>query len=109
MLTTDQRQSAFEAFQRCVEIARSQSEFERRTGAKQQKVSYWLRRHMLLPGEYVIAAEQAFGVSRHELRPDIYPLGLQEGQPFPFPEGDLADADVAVACDRRAELQATGA
>lgn len=106
MLTDDQRESAFRALQRCVEIAGSQSEFERQTGAKQQKVSYWLKNRRLLPGEYVLAAEKAFGVSRHHLRPDIYPLGLQEGAPYPFQGPGISDAAAAVAFNRGAILQA---
>jgi DNA-binding transcriptional regulator YdaS (Cro superfamily) len=37
-----------------------------------ERVRMWLHRDNL-PAEYVIAIERATGVSRHELRPDIYP------------------------------------
>jgi DNA-binding transcriptional regulator YdaS (Cro superfamily) len=73
-MTDEERASARQAFVRTVAAAGSQSAFERCVGAKQQKVSYWLRRGMVLPGEYVLQAERVFGVSRHELRPDLYPL-----------------------------------
>ncbi|TCP30719.1 YdaS antitoxin of YdaST toxin-antitoxin system [Sphingomonas sp. BK235] len=56
----------------------SQAAFERATGAKQQKVSYWLRDGKVLPGEYVLKAEKALQdlgspITRHDLRPDLYP------------------------------------
>jgi DNA-binding transcriptional regulator YdaS (Cro superfamily) len=35
----------------------------------------WINRSKgKVPGEYVIAIEKASGVSRHELRPDLYPV-----------------------------------
>jgi hypothetical protein len=36
-------------------------------------VSNRLRRNDLLPAHAVLAAERAYGISRHLLRPDIYP------------------------------------
>jgi len=57
-----------------VEKAGSQSDFARRIGTSQQLVSYWLsRRKNELPAEFVLAAEREFGISRHDIRPDIYP------------------------------------
>lgn len=38
---------------------------------RQQHVSYWLRTRV--PAEYVAAIEEATGVPRSSLRPDIYP------------------------------------
>lgn len=55
----------------------NQSRFARDIGTSQQLVSYWVNNGRPLPAEYVLAAEQAFGVSRHELRPDLYPLPAQ--------------------------------
>ena len=50
-----------------------------------------------LPAEHVLKVEAATRVSRHELRPDIYPRGLQDGAPFMEAanvlEGPLAVAD----------------
>lgn len=63
-----------ETLKRAVELAGTQAAFAERIGASQQIVSYWLRKERPLPAEYVLATEQAFGISRHELRPDIYPL-----------------------------------
>lgn len=39
----------------------------------QGHVWYWLRRLQKAPPNQVLAIEAATGVSRHELRPDIYP------------------------------------
>ncbi|WP_349256594.1 YdaS family helix-turn-helix protein [Allosphingosinicella sp.] len=98
-----QRLAAHRAFARCVAAARSQSAFERATGAKQQKVSYWLRKKMLLPGEYVLAAESAYGVSRHDLRPDLYPLpaapASNDGHLSPAGR-TIAGGAPAASCDR---------
>lgn len=43
---------------------------------KQQHVYHWLHmaRRPAPPAEYVLAIERVTGVSRHRLRPDIYPV-----------------------------------
>lgn len=40
---------------------------------RQSTVSSWLKRGNELPAEYVLQAEKTLGISRHELRPDLYP------------------------------------
>ncbi|MGF7202329.1 DNA-binding transcriptional regulator YdaS (Cro superfamily) [Sphingobium olei] len=41
---------------------------------KRQSVIFgWLRDNRPLPAEHVLAVEEATGISRHDLRPDIYP------------------------------------
>lgn len=42
-------------------------------GVSQPTVSNWLNRSKQLPAEYVLRTERFTGVSRHDLRPDIYP------------------------------------
>jgi DNA-binding transcriptional regulator YdaS (Cro superfamily) len=60
---------------RAVALAGSQTELARRIGVKQMHVWNWLNRSKgKVPGEYVIPIEKATGVSRHELRPDLYPI-----------------------------------
>jgi DNA-binding transcriptional regulator YdaS (Cro superfamily) len=39
-------------------------------------ISQWLSRGCI-PPKYIIAIERVSGVSRHELRPDIYPVEAQ--------------------------------
>lgn len=43
-------------------------------GVKQPSVWRWLRITHVLPPEHVLAVEAATGISRHDLRPDIYPI-----------------------------------
>jgi len=52
----------------------NQSRFAAAIGTSQQLVSYWLSKRRPLPAEYVLAAERAGFGSRHDLRPDLYPL-----------------------------------
>jgi DNA-binding transcriptional regulator YdaS (Cro superfamily) len=54
----------------------NQSRFAAAVGTSQQLVSYWLKKERPLPGEYVLKAEQAGLGSRHDLRPDLYPVEL---------------------------------
>lgn len=72
-MDAEQYNAAFDTFAAAVERAGGQSGFERLTGARQQSVSNWLRKRKLLPGEFVLTAEQELGASRHDLRPDLYP------------------------------------
>ena len=55
-----------------VEKLGSQSAFAQAVGTTQQSVSYWLNHGGKLPAEFVMAAEKATGIPRHELRPDIF-------------------------------------
>jgi len=59
--------------QSAVAVAGSQSELARRCGVKQGHVWKWLQSGRI-PAERVIAVEAATGISRTELRPDIYPV-----------------------------------
>ena len=53
----------------------NQSELARICGVTQPTVWGWLNKGRgLLPPEYVLKVETATGISRHQLRPDIYPL-----------------------------------
>lgn len=71
-----------------VREAGSQSAFGRLLGKRQSVIFGWLREGRPLPAEHVLAVEQATGISRHDLRPDIYPredasrdLGLEGVRP----------------------------
>lgn len=63
------------AIQRAIAIVGSQHRLAVAIGVKQQHISNWLLRDKRLPAEHVLPIEHATGgqVSRHELRPDIYP------------------------------------
>ena len=64
----------FEALQLAVEEAGSQSELARICEITQPAVWKWLQSTKRVPAEYVLRIEAATGVSRHHLRPDIYPV-----------------------------------
>lgn len=57
---------------RAVELAGGQAALARIVGVTQPTVWAWLRKGEM-PAEYVLATERATGISRHALRPDIYP------------------------------------
>lgn len=61
------------ALERAVAEVGSQSAFARFVGVSQPTVWAWLNDGKLLPAEYVLKVEAETGVSRHDLRPDIYP------------------------------------
>jgi len=84
-----------------VSRAGSQTTFAKFIGVKQSTVWKWLQSRKVLPAEYVLKAEQTTGVSRHLLRPDIYPVDL-------LPAADsktVAAAGEQGSCDHRAKLQ----
>jgi DNA-binding transcriptional regulator YdaS (Cro superfamily) len=62
------------ALEEAIRIAGSQSALARLVGVKQAHVWNWLYRDKRVPAEYVLLIEKATGVSRHLLRPDIYPI-----------------------------------
>lgn len=66
--------STQEALQRLEAAAGSQSALARALGVSQPTVWHWLNVTRRIPAEKVLKAESLYGVSRHELRPDIYPV-----------------------------------
>lgn len=68
-----------EALGRAVEAAGGQAALARalaeRSGrpVRQGHVWSWMHRTGRIPAEYTLEIERLTGVSRHELRPDIYP------------------------------------
>jgi len=62
-----------EALQRACDIIGSQTALARVLGVRQGHIHYWLHRRGRVPAEYVLTIERETGVSRHELRPDVYP------------------------------------
>lgn len=61
------------ALQRAVTKVGSQSAFARLLGVSQPTVWAWLNEDKPLPAEHVLKVESETGISRHDLRPDIYP------------------------------------
>ncbi|AUW59423.1 hypothetical protein C1T17_16345 [Sphingobium sp. SCG-1] len=66
----------FEALQKAVETACSQSALARICGVSQTAVWKWLQSSKRVPAEYVLRVEAATGIPRHWLRPDIYPADM---------------------------------
>lgn len=66
----------YEALILCRDAAGSDSQMARDLGVAQPKVWRWINQSKQLPSEFVLAAERIYGVSRHWLRPDIYPVDL---------------------------------
>ena len=58
------------ALKRAIEIAGGQAELARLIGITAQAISQWDE----VPPLRVLVVERVSGVSRHELRPDLYPL-----------------------------------
>lgn len=56
-----------------VRLIGGQSATARLLSVDQSTVHEWLRSGRLLPAEHVLKVECATGISRHDLRPDIYP------------------------------------
>lgn len=71
----------------------NQSKFAAAIGTSQQLVSYWLKRERPLPAEYVLAAEAAGFGSRHDLRPDLFPVaeGYEQAR-VPSPEKNAPES-----------------
>lgn len=66
--------SPLQALLKCRDKAGSDSQLARDLGVPQSTMWRWINETKKLPAEYVLLAERRFGVSRHELRPDIYPI-----------------------------------
>lgn len=77
------------ALETAVEKIGSQAALARLCGVKQPSVWHWLKNSQRLPAEHVLAVEAATGISRHELRPDIYPRDLAPA-PNAAPDQDRA-------------------
>ena len=87
-----------QALRRAIALAGSQTALAAKIGKTQGHVSKWLERNVL-PADMVIAIEQATGVSRHDLRPDIYPdenfvSGFSDTPQAPYYFGGLRAHDL---------------
>ena len=56
-----------------ITIAGSEQALGRLIGASQQRINYWRRvRKGVVPAEFVLRIEEATGINRDTLRPDIH-------------------------------------
>jgi DNA-binding transcriptional regulator YdaS (Cro superfamily) len=67
------------AIERAVDAAGGQLALAKKLGVSYQAVQKWLRSGV--PADRVLAVESATGVSRHDLRPDIYPRDTKNAAP----------------------------
>jgi DNA-binding transcriptional regulator YdaS (Cro superfamily) len=65
--------SPLQALQQATKVVGGQAALGRLCGVVQPSVWGWLNRIGRLPAEHVLKVEAATGISRHDLRPDIYP------------------------------------
>lgn len=80
------------ALDRAIEAAGGVSSLANTIGLKQNVVSNWRLRGQV-PAERVLAVEAATGVSRHDLRPDVFGEAPDELRRTPAAnEGDAAGA-----------------
>jgi len=64
-----------EIVKRAIELAGGQLKLANLVNVKQCTVSAWLLRNKKIPAQHVLAIEKAlnYKITRHELRPDLYP------------------------------------
>lgn len=72
-ITMKQNLTPFEALTQAVEVAGGQTALAAICDISQTAVWKWLQSSKRMPAEYVLRTEAATGISRHDLRPDIYP------------------------------------
>lgn len=65
--------SPADALRAAVDRVGSQAALARLLGLAQPSVWKWITEGKPLPAEHVLTVEAKTGVSRHDLRPDIYP------------------------------------
>jgi len=73
MMTGTTLDDSIDSLRRAVKVAGSQLAFAGIIGVTQSAVSKMLAANRPLDGDYVLAAERGTGISRHDLRPDLYP------------------------------------
>lgn len=79
----DKNPTRYEALIACRDAAGSDSQLARDLNVPQPTMWRWLNQSKQLPAEYVLQAERLYGVSRHHLRPDIYPVEHSPGSVHP--------------------------
>ena len=94
-------------FRRCVKALGGQSAAAQLFGKSQPTIHLRLRDNREIWAEHVLAAEAATGISRHDLRPDIYPreplpAGAHSAAAAPSPASSSSDAGAFSPTDQEA-------
>jgi DNA-binding transcriptional regulator YdaS (Cro superfamily) len=76
----------YEALRLCVTRAGNQEKLAKGLGCTQPTVSRMMQVRQM-SHQYVLIAERLYGVPRHALRPDIYPVPVQHPSRIPDGEG----------------------
>lgn len=74
-----QKPTRFEALKEVARCFNSQQSMADAFGVTQPTIWRWINQSKQMPAEYVLKAEGLTGVSRHHLRPDLYPLDMAPG------------------------------
>ncbi|MDP8995107.1 MAG: helix-turn-helix domain-containing protein [Pseudomonadota bacterium] len=74
-------------------------------GVTQAAVWRWLDKGLHLPAEHVLKVESATGISRHQLRPDLYPLADVEHSSLPAGRTTVGEGPLISDRDRRPKFQ----
>ena len=97
-------EDAFRAFEEAVAKAPGQVAFANICRCTQGNISQLMSARSLLPERHVIKVEAATGISRHRLRPDIYPPEYPSQPSLRGDVSSVAPGGPVVACDRTAPL-----
>lgn len=92
----------FEALEQALAAYGTQQAMADDLGTTQPTVCRWIKQSKQLPAEFVLRVEAATGVSRHHLRPDIYPVEQYPGSvhPHAFMGVDRGNRRVSFQGDR---------
>ncbi|MFZ5667158.1 MAG: transcriptional regulator [Pseudomonadota bacterium] len=93
-----QHQRAIAAFADAIRVAGSQTAIAKICECTPGAISQLVIRSRPLSARFVLKVEAATGISRHELRPDIYPLELTSGAPVPASAGEPLPVGRTPAC-----------
>ena len=99
----------FESLQAAVTRAGSQSAMARLCGVSQTAVWKWIQSGKRLPAEHCLIVERETGVSKHLLRPDIYPADLSTSLPVDDVSGSVGPGGPTVDFDRAILLKRASA
>lgn len=86
--------ASLQALERAVELAGGQSALARAIGKSQSHIWHWLKVAKRVPAEAAVAIEKATGVSRKELRPDLYVEGMGAAEIDMEHAVEIADEDM---------------
>lgn len=110
----EQGNTPYEALCEAVNAAGSRAELARRCGCSTTAVWKWTQSAKRVSAEYVLRVEAATGVSRHALRPDIYPREMDFapspsaiGEPY-YECGPILSARAQSRHGNRSDIVASG-